>query len=117
MTTEPGKFTRSIPVVPVAPYADGVAFYRDVLGFTVLFEQGDYAGVRRDDIELHLNGYGGDAAGSCVVRLQVHGVDELFAALASRVTVDEPLETKPWGTRQFTIHDASENHLTFVEEA
>ncbi len=117
MTKDPGKFARSIPVIPVAPYADGVAFYRDVLGFSVLFEEGTYAGLRRDDVELHLSGYGADTAGSCVVRLQVHGVDDLFAALEPRVTVDEPLETRPWGTRQFTIHDQSENHLTFVEEA
>ncbi len=46
----------AIPVLPVADVPKAVAFSRDRLGFTPLFEYGPYAGVGRGPIEVHLDG-------------------------------------------------------------
>ena len=50
------QFTRALPVLPAADIAAATAFYRDKLGFDVAFEMGDYAGVVRGGVELHLDG-------------------------------------------------------------
>ena len=45
----------AIPVLNVADVPKAVAFYRDRLGFTPLFEFGPYAGVQLGSIEIHLD--------------------------------------------------------------
>jgi uncharacterized glyoxalase superfamily protein PhnB len=105
----------AIPVLPVADVPKAVAFYRDRLGFTPLFEYGPYAGVRRGPIEFHLNGHG--APGPAAARIAVRGVDELYAELEKKGVIhpNEPLETKPFGMRQFSVLDADGNTITFAE--
>ncbi len=105
----------AIPVLPVADVPKAVAFYRDRLGFTPLFEYGPYAGVRRGPIELHLNGH--PAAGPFAARIAVRGVDELYAELEKQGVIhpNEPLETKPFGMRQFSVLDQDGNTITFAE--
>src|SRR5262245_24672620 len=105
----------AIPVIPVADVPKAVAFYRDRLGFTPLFEYGPYAGVKRGPIELHLNGHG--SPGPVPVRIAVRGVDELYEELEKQKVIhpDEPLETKPFGMRQFSVLDLDGNTITFAQ--
>jgi uncharacterized glyoxalase superfamily protein PhnB len=120
MTTDDVKFTAVVPVLPVTNAAEAIAFYRDKLGFELAFEAGpDYAGVARLGVELHLDGVANAAAGDVSVRITTHGVDALHAELEPQGVVDpqEPLETKPWGLRQFSVRDNCGNRLTFAQPA
>ncbi len=42
------------PFVPCTTLADQIAFYRDVLGFTVGFQEDNYAFLRRDAVAIRL---------------------------------------------------------------
>lgn len=109
------RLEAAIPVLPVRDVPKAVAFYRERLGFTPLFELGAYAGVRRGPIELHLDGYG--TPGGVTARVAVRGVDELYVELEKQGVIDpkEPLETKPFGMRQFSALDLDGNRLTFAQ--
>ena len=106
----------AIPVLPVRDVPKAVAFYRERLGFTPLFELGPYAGVKRGPIELHLDG-SGPPAPPVSARIAVRGVDEVYAELEKQSVIhpQEPLETKPFGMRQFSVLDLDGNRITFAQ--
>jgi len=112
------QLTRAIPVLPAREIGAASGFYRDVLGFAVAFEMGDYSGVTRGPIELHLDA-SAPPAGSVSARIDVVGVDALYAAIepSGAVKPDERLETKPWGLRQFSVLDPAGNRVTFAKGA
>jgi catechol 2,3-dioxygenase-like lactoylglutathione lyase family enzyme len=109
----------TVPVVPVTDVAEAVAFYGDSLGFALAFHQGEYAGVERGAAHLHLDGVANDGAGKVTARVTVSGVDALYAEIEPTGVVDpaEPINTKPWGARQFSVLDCCGNRITFVEGA
>ena len=117
MTASVVRYLAAVPVVPVDDPAKAVAFYTERLGFELTFEQGPYAGVSLGDVELHLDGVVNEAAGKVTARVHVSGVDALYAALEPNGVVDpaEPLDTKPWGARQFSVLDCCGNRITFVQ--
>ena len=47
--------TGSSAVLSVSDFQAALAFYRDVLEFTIEFEFGEYAGVKTGDASLHLS--------------------------------------------------------------
>lgn len=110
---------RTVPVLRVAAIPEAVAFYGERLGFTKAFEAGDYVGVTRGDVMLHLDGYTTSAIGSITCRVELTGVDAIFAELEPQGVVDpaEPLHTMPWGAKQFSVLDCCGNRITFVEQA
>lgn len=122
MTTTDVRFATATPVIPVDDLATAIAFYRNTLGFNATFEQGAYGGVQRDAVELHLDAASDSSrklAGTTTVRVNVDGIDALYTAVEPSGAVDpaEPLETKPWGTRQFSVRDNCGNRVTFVQNA
>jgi catechol 2,3-dioxygenase-like lactoylglutathione lyase family enzyme len=109
----------SVPVLPVDDAVVATAFYRDQLGFAVSFEVDDYAGVGRDDVQIHLDGVVNAAAGQVTARVTTVGVEALYTEFDAKRVVDpaEPLHTMPWGARQFSVLDCCGNRVTFVEGA
>lgn len=110
----------AIPVLPVSSVPDSLAFYRDRLGFTVDFEVPNlpYAGVRRGELMLHLDGGTHEfSSGPTDCRFHIRGVDGLFAELDPRGVVkpDERLSAMPYGHRQFSVLDLDGNRITFAE--
>jgi catechol 2,3-dioxygenase-like lactoylglutathione lyase family enzyme len=127
---------RTIPALPVADATTAVAFYRDQLGFEVLHHDGGFAVLRRDDAVLHLweasdlswqardsieqpvrSGAESFIAGTASCRIEVDGVDELYAELAPRnvlhaVSKNGP-ESTDFGTREFAAVDQDNNLITF----
>ena len=95
-----------------------VAFYGDKLGFQKAFEQGNYAGVTRGPIEIHLSGYA-QGATPVEIRVDLAGVDALHGEVAPKGIIDpeQPLETKPWGMRQFSVLDLDGNRIVFAQAA
>ena len=85
-----GRAPRFLAAVPALAVSDGrraVAFLQDALGFTELRHEGRGLGIlRRDEVELHVWVADGSApgaerhlAGSVSCRIEVTGVDELYA--------------------------------------
>ena len=111
------ELTRVLPVLPVSDVKAASAFYRDRLGFSIAFDMGQYCGVQRGAIEIHLDGSAVRPASGISCRVDVRGVDALYGELEPLgvVKADERLETKPWGLRQFSVLDPDGNRLTFAE--
>ncbi|HWA91763.1 MAG TPA: VOC family protein [Rhizomicrobium sp.] len=96
-------FTAIVPLVPAgADLAKDVAFYRDALGFAVVWESGDMACLSRDGIALNL--VRNDErlwADNASFAIAVTGLDALYAEYRGAPARVGPLETKPWGRREF----------------
>ena len=112
------RLRAAVPVLPAPDLASCVAHYRDVLGFQVVFQYPDYAGVARDGVELHFwlcDDPELPRASSC--RVHLRGVDALHTALAPKGVVHPRggLEDKPWGFREFTVLDPWGNAVVFGE--
>ena len=110
------ELSRALPVLPVDEIKGATAFYRDVLAFELAFDMGDYAGVSRGPVELHLDATA-PVTGPVSASIDTIGVDALYKQIEPRGVVkpDERLETKPWGLRQFSVLDPSGNRITFAE--
>jgi catechol 2,3-dioxygenase-like lactoylglutathione lyase family enzyme len=126
---------RSIPALPVKTVAHSTPFYRDLLGFTLIHQDGGFAVFRRDDVELHLWQAGDEAwrartagppvvsgaesfiAGTASCRVEVRGVDALHGALQPLRIIhpNAQIADQPWGTREFGVLDPDNNLITFFE--
>ena len=93
-------------------------FYINMLGFK---EIGDYVGnlmVQKDKIEIHFfefkeldpkENYG-------QVYIRTDSIDDLYQTLLDNKTSihpNGPLDTKPWGQKEFAVLDPDNNLLTF----
>lgn len=95
-------------------------FYMNKLGFQNVGSS-DYDGylmVKKDNIEIHFfefkeidpkENYAG-------VYIRTDNIDKLYQSLLDnkvRIHPNGPLETKPWGQREFALLDPDNNLLTF----
>jgi catechol 2,3-dioxygenase-like lactoylglutathione lyase family enzyme len=109
-----GQLRQVMPNMPMSDVHAGVAYYRDVLGFTVNYEQDDLGVMDRDEVRIVLvartEKFTG--IGSCYV--YVRDVDALHDELRGKGAnvLDEPL-SMPWGLRQFHMLDSDGNEITF----
>jgi uncharacterized glyoxalase superfamily protein PhnB len=111
-------------VCPKLPMVDGEAtrlFYSSTLGFEVLADYGDYLLMQREGVELHFFSYPTlePARSDFMAYVRVEGdIKPLYEEIAARGATPEqlrPLETKPWGMREFSVVDPSGTCLTFGE--
>ena len=131
------KLGRTIPALPARDVAASVAFYNERLGFETLHHDGGFAVLMRDDAIVHLwessdedwrtrddtlerpvcCGAESFLAGTASCRIEVEGIDELYAELqqadilhpVSRDGVDDT----DYGTREFATLDPDGNLVTF----
>jgi len=92
------------------------AFYRDVLGFTKTFENGDPVGfmiLKKDDAELHLSLVKDHKASTTnVASLLVDNVDAFHDVLvAAGVRIVKSLADKDYGLRAFVFADLDGNRI------
>jgi len=96
------------------------------LGFVATFRDSPtdpkYAGVRRDDVELHLQwhdagewSYPNDRPTYRFVVVDVDGLFKEFQA-AAVLPPDAKVADTPWGTREFHVHDPDKNGLQFYRD-
>jgi uncharacterized glyoxalase superfamily protein PhnB len=110
------QLQRVAPELPVTAMREALAWYRDALGFSAAMTMplGDYAIVGRDDVTLHLFLDHTPSPAACHVF--VLGLEELAAEFEERgVSIRQPLQRKPWGTRDFRLLDPFGNELKFTE--
>ena len=113
------------PVLPSKDVAASLSFYLDRLGFELLFKDDPsvprYAGIRRDDVELHLQWHDPaewSAVERPMLRLHVEQVDALFEEYAQQDVFHDQtaLRDTAWGTREFAFYDLDQNGLTFYRD-
>jgi len=104
----------SSAVFSVSDFRAALDFYRDVLGFTVEFEFGEYAGVKSGDANLHLSKGNPKSPGSGHVYLFCDQVDAYFGLVKQRgASIRRAIEDAPYGMRDFEVYDLDGNILVF----
>lgn len=128
----PFVFSKLTPNLIVADVDRSIAFYRDVLGFTVGMHVPDespfvFAGVQCGEVEIFLNAPGPayeeypafkdrSIGGTLTLFIHVTGVRKMHAELLGRVNVVMPLERKWYGVTEFAITDPDGYIITFAEQ-
>lgn len=110
---------RSItPLIPAgADLPAALAFYTESLGFTVEWQSGDMAGVRRDAVALNLvRNANRTWAENASASIGVADLDALYAEYRDIPAQVGPLEFKAWGRREFHLVLPSGVCLQFFEE-
>ena len=116
------KLGKTTPIVRIFDEAKAREFYRDFLGFAIVFEHRFepgmplYMGLRRDDCVLHLSEHHGDASPGAAMRIEVSDVDALCAELLAKAYkhARPSVATMPWGTRDMIVADPFGNRLAFT---
>jgi hypothetical protein len=110
-------FLAVTPLVPAGPrLADALAFYTGQLGFTVTWQGGAMAGVRRGNVELNLVENSNRVwAENASVSIGVDNLDALYEEYRSIPAQVGPLELKPWGRREFHMIIPSAVCLQFYQ--
>jgi catechol 2,3-dioxygenase-like lactoylglutathione lyase family enzyme len=107
------------PLIPVRDVAAAITFYRDKLGFTETWHEGNAAGLRRDAAEIVLTRCPGpDAIFEWTsFRVAVSGIAALYDACgtAGIVHPNGALQDRPWGTSEFAVLDPDGICITFWE--
>ena len=110
------------PKLPMRSKAATKAYYVDKLGFKVLgnVEYDEYLMLQKDKIEIHFflfkalkpkKNYG-------QVYIRTDTIDSLYQNFLDKniaIHPNAPLETKPWGQKEFSLLDPDNNLLTFGE--
>lgn len=114
------------PVLPVRDVSQAVRYYVERLGFRLQFQDAvddpKYAGVRRDQIELHLQWHD-DASFQFVerlsLRLVISDVPALFAEYTPQGVFHDKTAVREtlWGTLEFAFYDLDGNGLTFYQDS
>jgi len=115
----------ALPQLFVTDFARALAFYRDVLGFDVVYTYGEppfYGMVQCGQAQLNLrhvdaSPWRGEvrthddllAAG-----IPVDDIAALYGEMQEReVPIHQPLTTQPWGLRDFIVADPDGNRIGF----
>ena len=127
----PHELTKVTPNLVVSNVERSIAFYRDILGFTVTATVPDqapyvFAAVSSGGVEVFLNAIEPAVAeypafkdrplgGTLTLFMEVVRIDEAHAALKDKVTIVMPLEKKWYGVTEFAFQDQDGYVITFAE--
>ena len=120
------------PNLIVADVERSIAFYRDVLGFTVQTTVPDaspyvFAILRSGSVEVFLNSPGPafeeypvlkdrPIGGTLTLFIHITGIQAAYESLKTRVNVVMPLEKKWYGPTEFACTDPDGYVITFAEQ-
>jgi catechol 2,3-dioxygenase-like lactoylglutathione lyase family enzyme len=107
------------PILGVRDLERAIAFYVDRLGFKLAFSDGgNYAGLRRDQVEVHMQFQYEHEMSTTRLRFLIEDPDALFEEYESQNVFHDRthLASTPWGTREFAFYDLDGNGLTFYRD-
>ena len=111
-------FGRVAPTVPVKDIEHALQFYRDVLGFEVIFTNGEpvtFAVINQGDTQLHLRVIP-EQAGSLHAHLMVDDLDAIHNAFQQAgISVRQLPTIQPWGLRDLIVTDPDGNCFEIAE--
>lgn len=124
--SEPDATRRWVQITPFLSVSDlerAIAFYRDLLGFSVWSPGGGYAYAERERVAVRLLALGEDSATPLVrthAYVDIAGVDALFSDLKPALDALPaerwgPPKDHPYAQREFWVRDPDGNLLTFGE--
>ena len=116
----------AIPILPAADTTESLSWWTDICGFKETFRDATpprYAGIHRGEAHLHIAGMDDKALARTVgdqtmVRIRVNDVEAMYAEFqrhGGKVHPNGPLQTKPWGTKEFGAIDPNGVCVTFQE--
>lgn len=103
-----------MPGLPMNDVPAGVAWYRDVLGFSVNYQQDDIGVIDRDKARILLiaRTEKHTGIGSCYV--YINDADALYTEFCAKgVQIEKEPVSRPWGLREFEVIDPEGNSITF----
>lgn len=108
------------PKLPMRDKATTLSYYTHQLGFrlTGSADYDDYLMLRKDQIEIHFFAYKdlNPKENYGQVYIRTDHIDAYYQELLDRqvaIHPNGPLQTKPWGQREFSLLDPDNNLLTF----
>ena len=114
------------PILPVQNVVEALSFYVNKLGFKIAFaddsKKPTYAGVRRDNIEIHLQWHDvkewGSSLNTPMLRIVTQNIESLFEEYKTKNVFhnDTVLKETAWGTREFAFYDLDKNGWTFYQD-
>jgi uncharacterized glyoxalase superfamily protein PhnB len=115
----------AVPILPAADTSQSLEWWTNVCGFVETFRDNtppNYAGISRGGASLHIAGISDPRLAKTVgdqtmVRIVVEDVEGMYAEYQQRggkVHPNGPLQTKPWGTREFAAIDPNGVCVTFL---
>lgn len=129
----PHELKKLTPNLIVSDVERSLAFYRDVLGFSVAFTVPDtsplvFAAVQSGPVEIFLNAPEPAVAeypafkdrpigGTLTLFIEVVDIRKVHESLNGRVNIVMPLETKWYGMTEFAFADPDGYLITFAERA
>lgn len=107
---------KALPELPFDDVGLAVAYYRDVLGFRVTYQQHDLGVMDRDKITILLIARSEQHKGIGSFEIYIENADALYAELQAKGAnlQGEPV-SRPWGLRDFQILDLEGNRITFAQ--
>lgn len=127
----PHELTKVTPNLVVSSVERSMAFYRDILGFTVTATVPDeppyvFAAVSSGGVEVFLNALEPAAAeypafkdrpigGTLTLFMEVVHIQDAYATLKDTVKVVMPLEKKWYGVTEFAFEDPDGYLITYAE--
>jgi uncharacterized glyoxalase superfamily protein PhnB len=102
------------PRFVVQDLEQALAFY-GLLGFAATYQDEAFAIVTRDGIDLHLNASAEPPKGCSVCWIGVTNIEALYEQYVPTGAIESPLESKPWGMKEFFLCDPFRNLLLFAE--
>jgi len=113
---QPQGMRQALPELPCGDVAAAVAWYRDVLGFRINYQQQDLGVMDRDAITLLLIARTERHTGIGSCEVFVSDADALYEELAAKgAGVLGPPVSRPWGLRDFQVIDLDGNRITFAQ--
>ena len=103
-----------MPEFPLVDVTAGVTHYRDVLGFSVHYQQKDFAVMDRDRARILLISKTPKHSGIASCYVYVADAEALHAELTgSGARVESAPVRRPWGLYEFRILDPEGNIISF----
>ena len=111
------QFTGAMPILRVADFDASLAYYADVLGFTVHWRDGQFGCVGRGGASMMLSEGSQGHAGTWVY-VSVSDADALFDELRGRgARIRHPPRNFPWAARELHVFDLDGHVLRFGSDA
>ena len=107
-------FHKPVPELPVSDVEKSQQFYRDKLGFKIVwtFPGKTIGAVAKDEAVIFMRKQ--NHINPNIHWIFADNVDELYQEfIEASVEISEDIETKPWGIRQFSIDDPDGNRFIF----
>ncbi|MFD2874279.1 VOC family protein [Mucilaginibacter ximonensis] len=105
-------------VVHVTDLEASLSYYIDVLGFTMDFRFGDYAGLLLDDVLIHLSGPNNEGQkkppGGAHFCIDLNEIDDYYQLLQRKGTnITVAMADRIYGIRDFAVDDPDGNTIVF----